>query len=87
MTGQRFKSVWDALPPEVRPMTCQTCIHRLDVTLWGLWLATGCRMGLVLRRGCPAHERPGGIKTLIEPKLSTVVFTLPANTNQKKIAG
>ena len=25
-------------------MTCQTCIHRLDVTLWGLWLSTGCRM-------------------------------------------
>ena len=26
-------------------MTCQTCIHRLDVTLWGLWMATGCRVG------------------------------------------
>ena len=36
-------------------MTCQTCIHRLDVTLWGLWLATGCRVGLVLRDGCLQH--------------------------------
>lgn len=33
-------------------MTCQTCIHRLDVTLWGLWVATGCRVGLVLCRRC-----------------------------------
>ncbi len=33
-------------------MTCQTCIHRLDVTLWGLWMATGCRVGLVLRYDC-----------------------------------
>jgi hypothetical protein len=33
-------------------MTCRTCIHRLDVTLWGCWLATGCRLGLALRRGC-----------------------------------
>jgi hypothetical protein len=30
-------------------MTCRTCKHRLDVTLWGCWLATGCRIGLVLR--------------------------------------
>ncbi len=36
-------------------MTCQTCIHRLDVTLWGLWLATGCRVGLLLCQGCPHH--------------------------------
>ena len=33
-------------------MTCQTCIHRLDVTLWGYWLATGCRMGLALHCDC-----------------------------------
>lgn len=32
--------------------TCRTCINRLDVTLWGLWMATGCRAGLVLRCGC-----------------------------------
>ncbi len=56
MTGQRFKSVWDALPPEVRPMTCQSCVNRLDVTLWGLWLATGCRMGLVIRANCQQHK-------------------------------
>jgi hypothetical protein len=36
-------------------MTCQTCIHRLDVTLWGYWLATGCRVGLVICHGCPQH--------------------------------
>ena len=41
-------------------MTCQTCIHRLDVTLWGYWMATGCKLGLVLRYDFPAHERPGG---------------------------
>ena len=73
MTGQRFQSVWDALQPEVRPMTCQTCTHRLDVTLWGLWLATGCRVGLVLRRGCPAHERPGGFKSLAHRKPDTPI--------------
>ena len=60
MTGQRFKSVWDALPPEVKPqgdgMTCQSCIHRLDVTLWGCWLATGCRMGLVICANCQQHK-------------------------------
>lgn len=66
MTGQRFKSVWDALPPEVRPqgdgMTCQTCIHRLDVTLWGCWLASGCRMGLVVRGRCGKHQSPPPVK-------------------------
>ena len=31
-------------------MTCQTCIHRLDVTLWGCWLATGCRVELAALR-------------------------------------
>ena len=39
-------------------MTCQTCIHRLDVTLWGLWMATGCRMGLVIRCQCDKHQKP-----------------------------
>ncbi|MHB1199168.1 MAG: hypothetical protein ACYCZ6_06335 [Polaromonas sp.] len=36
-------------------MTCRTCIHRLDVTRWGLWLATGCRLGLVPCHGYPQH--------------------------------
>ena len=39
-------------------MTCQSCIHRLDVTLWGCWLATGCRMGLVIRRQCEKYQSP-----------------------------
>ena len=39
-------------------MTCQTCIHRLDVTLRGYWLATGCRMGLVIRCQCEKHQGP-----------------------------
>ena len=39
-------------------MTCQTCIHRLDVTLWGLWMATGCRLGLVIRYQCDKHQSP-----------------------------
>ena len=29
---------------DASPKTCQTCIHRLGVTLWGLWMATGCRV-------------------------------------------
>ena len=33
-------------------MTCRNCINRLDVTLWGLWLATGCRVWMVLRYYC-----------------------------------
>ena len=37
-------------------MTCQTCIHRLDVTLWGYCVATGCRMGLVVCASCPQHK-------------------------------
>jgi hypothetical protein len=37
--------------------TCESCAYRLDVTLWGLWLATGCRAGLVLRRGCMAYAQ------------------------------
>jgi hypothetical protein len=39
-------------------MTCQTCIQRLDVTLWGCWLATGCRVGLVIRCQCDKHQSP-----------------------------
>lgn len=34
------------------------CLHRLDVTLWGCWLATGCRLGLVLCYGCPPMSWP-----------------------------
>ena len=37
-------------------MTCQSCFHRLDVTLWGGWLATGCRLGLVIRCQCDKHK-------------------------------
>ncbi|MCW2310577.1 hypothetical protein M2244_000297 [Rhodoferax antarcticus] len=37
-------------------MTCEHCLHRLDVTLWGLWCATGCRMGLVVCRDCPSYS-------------------------------
>ncbi len=37
-------------------MTCQRCIHRLDVTLWGCWLATGFRMGLVIRFQCEKYQ-------------------------------
>lgn len=37
-------------------MTCQTCIHRLDVTLWGLWLATGCRRGFIVRGCCAGFQ-------------------------------
>ena len=70
MTGQRFKSVWDALPPEVRPqgdgMTCQSCIHRLDVTLWGCWQASGCRLGLVVRGRCDKHQSPPPVLTMKE---------------------
>lgn len=36
------------------PPNCCTCAHRLNVTLWGLWLATGCRLAHPLRRHCPA---------------------------------
>lgn len=34
----------------------QTCIHSLDVTLWGLWMATGCRVGLAIRACCVGHQ-------------------------------
>ncbi len=37
-------------------MTCKDCFHRLDITLWGLWLATGCRVGLALCGSCPNHQ-------------------------------
>ena len=39
-------------------MTCQTCLRRLDVTLWGCWLATGCRVGLVICANCQQHKGP-----------------------------
>ena len=49
-------------------MTCRTCKHRLDVTLWGCWLATGCRIVRVLRTACdewaPGEGGWGGIKSL-----------------------
>ena len=32
--------------------TCQNCIHRVDVTLWGCWLVTGCQLKLVMCQGC-----------------------------------
>jgi len=41
-------------------MTCQTCIHRLHVTFWGLWLATGCHLG----HACAPSAPP--IKELIQ---------------------
>lgn len=31
---------------------CGNCRHRLDVTLWGLWMFTGCTRGLVLCARC-----------------------------------
>lgn len=37
-------------------MNCEHCANRLDVTLWGVWLATGCRIALVLRTGCPSYQ-------------------------------
>lgn len=37
-------------------MTCQTCAYRLDVTLWGLWLLTVCRSGLVISGRCANHQ-------------------------------
>ena len=33
-----LRDVAKALGPAI---TCQTCIHRLDVTLWGYWLPFG----------------------------------------------
>ena len=48
-------------------MTCRTCIHRLDVTLWGCWLATGCRIGLVLRSACDEWAPPGGSEKSVPP--------------------
>ena len=45
-------------------MTCQTCTHRLDVTLWGCWVATGCRKGLFIRRQCETYQA----KALIQQK-------------------
>ena len=50
-------------------MTCQTCqtyIHRLDVTLWGCWLASGCRVGLVVRGRCDKHQSPPPVLTVKE---------------------
>ena len=41
-------------------MNCQTCIHRLDVTLWGCWLATGCRVGVVVHGRCDKYQGPQG---------------------------
>ena len=35
-------------------MSCRDCRHRLDMTLWGVWLASGCGKGLPLRIGCNA---------------------------------
>lgn len=32
---------------------CGNCRHRLDVTLWGIWLVTGCKLGRRLCAGCP----------------------------------
>ena len=60
-------------------MTGQACIHRLDVTLWGCWLATGCRLGLVLCDGCPLHAdvlgavlvRTGGKRTAGNVRIHT----------------
>jgi hypothetical protein len=46
--------------------TCQTCIHRLDVTLWGCWLATGCRVGLVIRCQCNKHQSSPTVLTVKE---------------------
>jgi hypothetical protein len=37
-------------------MSCERCAHRLDVSLWGVWLATGCRIAQVLRAGCPSYQ-------------------------------
>ena len=37
-------------------MTCQSCIRRLRVTLWGCWLTTGCRMKLVIRCKCENYQ-------------------------------
>ncbi|ADU99329.1 hypothetical protein Alide_1573 [Alicycliphilus denitrificans BC] len=48
-------------------MTCRTCKHRLDVTLWGCWLATGCRIGLVLRTACDEWAPPGGAEKSVPP--------------------
>ena len=36
-------------------MTCQTCANRLDVTLWGCWLASTCRVGVPLCADCQQH--------------------------------
>lgn len=48
-------------------MTCRTCKHRLDVTLWGCWLATGCRIGLVLRTACDEWAPPVGAEKSVPP--------------------
>ena len=37
-------------------MNCRNCRHRLDVTLWGVWLATGCRLGLPMLARCDAYS-------------------------------
>lgn len=41
-----------------KKVTCQSCLHRLDVTLWGCWLATGCRLGFAIRCRCDKHQGP-----------------------------
>ena len=50
--------ILERLSPAGGAVTCQSCIHRLDVTLWGYWLATGCRLGLVIRCRCDKHQGP-----------------------------
>ncbi len=41
--------------PSAHMRNCHDCRHRLDVTLWGVWLASGCRLELVLCSACPAR--------------------------------
>jgi hypothetical protein len=48
-------------------MTCQSCIHRLDVTLWGCWLASGCRVGLVTGCRCDGHQSLPSVLTVKKP--------------------
>ena len=37
-------------------MGCSNCRHRLDLTLWGVWLATGCRKWLPMAARCIAYS-------------------------------
>lgn len=54
--SSRVARIAASIPYLKAAMTCQTCIHRLDVTLWGLWMATGCRVGLTIRACCADHQ-------------------------------